>query len=105
MPGLDKKMGIALEKSKGGKSVGRKSEWCRPSRGLYPNASRTRIAQKTGKSVSSITGYLNGRSNCPLTIATQIAELLGMTLEQLSKELKEQQARRKKQKAAVAATK
>jgi len=55
----------------------------RETQGLYPEISRTKLAKLTGKSVSGITGILNGRHKPTLELAGMIAMAIGVTIDEL----------------------
>ena len=61
--------------------------------GLYPDASRSKIAELTGKHVTTITHYFNGRTRMPLEVAVQVARLLGVSVDKLTSDLSKQQLR------------
>ena len=61
------------------------------SSGLYPEASRTKLAEKVGKCIATVTGVLNGRQKPTLELAAEMARWLGVTVDQLSEELAEKQ--------------
>ena len=58
--------------------------------GLYPYASRTDLAALTGKHISTITSILRGRTRAKLTDAIKLAEAVGVTVEQFSRDVDEQ---------------
>ena len=53
----------------------------------YPEMSRTKLAAATGKHISTVTGMLNGRSAPKLGDAITIAREMGVTIEELDREL------------------
>jgi transcriptional regulator with XRE-family HTH domain len=59
--------------------------------GLYPEVSRTKLAEELGKDVSTVTGYLQGRTPPGLDDAAKIARLCGATLHELNWALAERQ--------------
>ena len=50
----------------------------RPSTGLYPEVSRTLLAEKTGYHISSVAGILQGRTRVSLKDAVTIAMMQEM---------------------------
>jgi transcriptional regulator with XRE-family HTH domain len=59
----------------------------RTARGLYPKVSRTKLAQALGLAVSTVGGYLRGRTRTPLDAATIIAREIGVPIDRLSRQL------------------
>ena len=53
----------------------------------YPEMRRTKLAAATGKHISTVTGMLNGRSAPKLGDAITIAREMGVTIEELDREL------------------
>ena len=56
-------------------------------KGLWPHVSRTKLAHIVGKDVATISRYLNGSRQMPLEVAVPFAEIVGVTGEELLKEL------------------
>lgn len=63
----------------------------RASTGLYPEISRGKLAELTGRHISTITGYLKGRTRMPLSTATIVATAIGVSVAQLNQDLQHQQ--------------
>ena len=63
----------------------------RDSEGLYPEVSRTKLAELTNRHISTITGYLKGRTRMPLATATIVAKAIGVSIDQLNEDLKKAQ--------------
>lgn len=61
--------------------------------GLYPEVSRTRLAELLKKDLSTVTYILSGRHACKLSDASEISRLLGVKVEVLIGDLKEQRER------------
>ena len=59
----------------------------RTARGLYPKVSRTKLAQALGLAVSTVGGYLRGRTRTPLDAATVMAREIGVPIDRLSRQL------------------
>lgn len=72
----------------------------RAATGLYPDVSRTKIAEATGWHISTVAGILQGRVRAQLDWAVIMAKIVGVTPEQLNKDLKAQQERYKERKSA-----
>ncbi len=60
--------------------------------GLYPDASRSKIAELVGRHVTTITHYFNGRTKMPLEVAVKLAPILGVSVERLTGDLSKAQA-------------
>lgn len=67
----------------------------RNSTGLYPNLSRTKLAEATGLHPSTIVGLLRGRRKIPLNLALKIAAEVGVSVERLNADWEEQQRKYK----------
>ncbi len=72
--------------------------------GLYPEVSRTKLAEQLDKHISTVTGYFMGRTKMPSEVLIQASKLMGVGIEVLAKELAEQRLRfvREQQAAVVA---
>lgn len=55
--------------------------------GLYPDVSRTLLANHTGRHVSTITGILKGRTKCTLELAMVISRAIGVPMDKLNADL------------------
>jgi transcriptional regulator with XRE-family HTH domain len=64
--------------------------------GLFPEISRTKLAQEMGKCVSAVAGYLQGRRKPGLMEAMQMADLIGVTVRELNWQLARKQAEYRK---------
>ncbi len=74
----------------------------RKSTGLYPHISRTKLAELTGYHITTITGMLKGRTRVTLDLAVLMAREIGVTVEQLSRELaRKQEEYQKREKGRV----
>ncbi len=62
--------------------------------GAYPHVSRLKLAQELGVHVSTVSNYFSGRIRMPLEVASRVAGLIGVGMEELGRELgKRQKAR------------
>jgi plasmid maintenance system antidote protein VapI len=61
-------------------------------KGLYPSVSRTKLAGVMGKHVSTITHWLVGRTRPGLEAALLMADYIGVSVEQLNRDLQQAQA-------------
>lgn len=58
-----------------------------PRIGLYPAVSRTLLAEATGYDVSTVSGILRGRTKLKLHAAMVMANVIGIPVEQLNRDL------------------
>ena len=61
--------------------------------GLYPEVSRTALAQATGYDISTVSGILRGRTKAKLRTALVLARMCGVTLEELDRDLERERRR------------
>lgn len=76
----------------------------RPVIGLYPQFSRTRIAEETGAHLSVIVAVLRGRRRPYLDLAVKMAAAMDIPIERLEKDLKRARAAYKKRANAKVST-
>ena len=77
------------KQSANGKLPGRKRELGgRPATGLYPEISRTLLAERTGRNIGTISYYFMGRAQMPFEDAMIIAPLIGVSVERLNEDLR-----------------
>ncbi len=74
----------------------------RPVIGLYPQFSRTKIAEETGAHLSVIVAILRGRRRPYLDLALRMSAAMDIPIERLEKDLKRARAAYKKQARASA---
>lgn len=73
--------------------------------GLYPHVSRTKLARALGMDVSTVSGYLAGRTPLRLRDALRVAELVGVGVEELNEALGKAQVGYAKRRVARAKAK
>jgi hypothetical protein len=81
---------VLRQDGRGANRVGRRIS------GLFPEISRTKLAAEMGMCVSAVTGYLQGRRKPGLLEAVKMADLIGVTVQELSWQLARKQAEYRK---------
>ena len=67
----------------------------RPCKGVYPEVSRAKLASALGVHISHASGMLSGRTKVSVSVALRMAELIGVSVQELSDTLAREQKRYK----------